>query len=88
MLFQDMSDDEIREAVRKIVSDSSDDEEIQQRLYDELGYAHHAAINSCLPTDRNSRDARAIAQKLGGLIRKDGAMVMIILHGPRGIISI
>lgn len=82
--YFELADNEIEELTRRIVRNSESDEEIQQRLEDELGYPYGAAIHSHLPTDAVGREARAIVLGLGGLIRKDGAMVMIMMHGPRG----
>lgn len=82
--YHDLSDDEIRRAARQIVSDSSSDDEIRAGLRDKLGYPYSAAITSCQPADQVGREARAIAQGLGGLVRKDGAMVMVMMHSPRG----
>lgn len=86
--YHDMTDEEIKAAASQIVRSSSSDEEIKQRLKDELGYPYTAAINSHQPTDQAGREARALAGALGGLTRKDGAMVMVMMHGPRGTISL
>lgn len=82
--YRDMTDDEIKQATRQIVSNASTDDEIRQRLRDELVYPYSVAITSHNPTDQAGREARVIVQGLGGLVRKDGAMVMVMMHGPRG----
>lgn len=82
--YRDMTDNEIKQAAHQIVRDSSSDDEIRQRLRDELAYPYGAAITSHKPTDQTGLEARAIVQGLGGLVRKDGAMVMVMMHGPRG----
>ena len=78
------SDEEIKAAVRGIVRTSSDDEEIVRRIKSELGCPYGAAITPHVPSDDTGRTARSIVQALGGLVRKDGAMVMLMMHGPRG----
>lgn len=79
-----LSDDEIKAKVREIVRTSTSDQEIEQRVADELDYPHGLAITSHTPTDQIGREARALVTTLGGLVRQDGAMVMAMLHGPRG----
>ena len=84
-MWTQKTDDQIKAAVRDIIKSSSNDEEIKRRLHDELGYPYgDVAICSHLPTDSTDRVARTIVAGLGGLIRKDGAMVMLMMHGPRG----
>jgi len=83
-----MTNDEIKQAVQQIITNSSSDEEIKQRLCDELGYPYVAAITSYKPIDQTGREVRAIAAGIGGLIRKDGAMVMVMMHGRDGVINL
>ena len=83
-MWSEKSDREIKAEVQSIVRTSQDDDEIRRRIRDELGCPYGAAIASCVPTDNTGREARAIVRALGGLIRKDGAMVMLMMHGPRG----
>lgn len=79
-----LSDTEIKAAVREIVRTSTSDEEIRQRVADELGYPYDLVIASHTPSDQIGRVARRLVANLGGLITKDGAMVMIMMHGSRG----
>lgn len=84
-----LSDEEIKKKVREIVATSTSDDEIKERVAKELGCPYGIAITSHVPTDDVGRQAQCLVSCLGGPIRKDGAMVMIMLHGPRGnIISI
>lgn len=82
--YHEMSDTEVRSAAQRICSESSSEEEICQRLKNEIGYPYSAAISSHLPTDKVGRQARGIALMLGGTVMKNGAMVMMMLHGPSG----
>ena len=72
--YRRLTDEQIKRVVRTIIKDSSDDENIRSRLKAELGYPYTAAIASY----------REIVRDHGGLIRKGCAMVMIMMHGPRG----
>ena len=84
MNWTDKTDAEIKTAMRGIVMSSESDDEIERRAAEELGYPYGLAITSRNPTDNVGREAQSIVAGLGGLIRKDGAMVMIMMHGPRG----
>lgn len=83
-LWSDMTDDEIKTEMKGIVMTSTSDDEIKRRAAEELGYPYGLAITSHSPTDTIGHNARSIVGSLGGLLRKDGAMVMIMMHGPRG----
>ncbi|MBT5807925.1 hypothetical protein HOI18_01480 [Candidatus Uhrbacteria bacterium] len=82
--WTDLSDDGIKRAIREIVKTSRTDDEIKSRVAEELGCPYGLAITSLVPTDSVGRSARTIVRGLGGMIRQDGAMVMIMIHGPRG----
>ena len=82
--WTDLSDDEIKAAVKEIVRTSESDDEIKRRVADELGNPYGMAITSHLPTDDVGQQAQALVECLGGPVRKDGAMVMIMMHGPNG----
>ncbi len=77
-------DEGIKMALHAIVRTSTSDEEIRRRIANELLYPHEVAIVSHLPTDRVGRQALIIVAALGGPIRADGAMVMVMVRGPRG----
>ncbi len=77
-------DEGIKMALHAIVRPSTSDEEIRRRIANELLYPHEVAIVSHLPTDRVGRQALIIVAALGGPIRADGAMVMVMVRGPRG----
>lgn len=82
--YRKMTDSAIKIAVRAIVRDSSSDEEIERRIASELDYPYRVGIDSLTPTDEIGRQAQVIVEALGGLTRKDGAMVMLMIHGPGG----
>ena len=82
--FREMTDDELKVAAMSIVTSSSSEEEIKERLKRELDYPYSIAITSHVPTDNIGRGARAIAQSLGGLTMQNGAMVMVMMHGRNG----
>jgi hypothetical protein len=86
--FDTMTDDELRTAARRIVTSSSSESEVQQRLANELKYPYSIAITSSMPTDRVGFECRAVASMLGGLTLASGAMVMVSMHGHDGTISL
>ncbi|MEK7187690.1 MAG: hypothetical protein AAB691_02495 [Patescibacteria group bacterium] len=86
--FETMSDNEIKAAARQIVRTSSSEGEIQRRLREELGYPYSIACHTEVPTDRTGREARELVRALGGLVMQNGAMVMAMMHGHDGIISL
>jgi len=86
--FDSMTDVEIKIAVRSIVASSSSEEEIERRLIDELNY--HDVIDLCIdiPTDEVGKQARELVRGLGGLVMKNGAMVMGMMRGNDGVICL
>ncbi len=80
--YDDMTDAEIEVAARHIISSSSSEAEVQQRLRDELGYPYgDIALHTSIPDDAIGREARELVRGLGGLVMKNGAMVMAMMHG-------
>ena len=82
--FYDMGDQEFQAALRAIVTTSDTEEQVRQRLRDELGYPYSIAITSHQPTDEVGREASALVAALGGSHLRSGAMVMVMAHGPSG----
>jgi hypothetical protein len=86
--YRDMTDVEIKVAARHIISSSSSEAEVQQRLRDELGYPYSIALHTTIPDDATGREARELVRGLGGLVMKNGAMAMAMMHGHNGVISL
>lgn len=83
-----MTDIEIRFAVRYIITSSSSKEEVQQRLRDELGSPCDALLQVAVPDNAGEREARELFRGLGGLVMKNGAMVLAMIFGNHGIILV
>lgn len=80
---------DVKAAIAQIVTTSSSDEEIVRRIGAEFGYSPDSIrIHSHTPTDDVGREAREIVRGLGGLVRKDGAMVMLTVYGPHDTIDL
>jgi hypothetical protein len=86
--YSDMTDEEIKAAARNIVRTSSSEAEIQQRIRDEIGYPYGVSLCIHMPDDSTGREARELVRSLGGLVTKNGAMVMGMMHGHEGTISL
>ena len=86
--YHDMTDVELKVAARHIISSSSSEGEVQQRLHDELGYPYSIALHTSIPDDATGREARELVRGLGGLVMKNGAMAMAMMHGHDGVISL
>ena len=56
--YSDMTDAEIKIAARHIITSSSSEAEVQQRLRDELDYSYSVAICTTIPNDATGREAR------------------------------
>lgn len=83
--YNTKTNSEIETAVRSIIRSSQSDSEIQEKIQKDLGYPYgKVAISSHVPNDRIGREAKVLVCALGGLIRGDGAMVMIMMYGPNG----
>ena len=57
-------------------------------LRDELGYHYSVALHTSIPDDATGREARELVRGLGGLVMKNGAMAMAMMHGHDGTISL
>jgi hypothetical protein len=86
--YDDMTDAEIKSAARTIVATSSSEDEVRRRLLDEIGYPYTVALHTCVPSDEAGREARVLVQGLGGLVMRNGAMAMAMMHGHDGVISL
>lgn len=86
--YDGMTDDEIKAAARNIVRSSSSEDEIQRRIRDELGYPYGVSLCMEVPSDNTGREARELVRGLGGLVSKNGAMVMGMMHGHNGTIPL
>lgn len=86
--WPNISDNDLKLAARQILVTSTDENEFKRRLRDELCYPYEVAITSHMPTDQVGFEARAIVRALGGPMLKNGAMVMVMMHGHDGVISI
>jgi hypothetical protein len=83
--YDDMSDVQIEIAVRGIITDSSSEEEVTERLR-AMGYEGEVMFHMHLPTDEISKEARELVRGLGGPIMKNGAMAQIMLEGHEDMI--
>lgn len=58
--FRQMTDNEFKAAAQQIVRTSASEDEVRQRIKNELGYPHGISITSHLPQDNTGRQARSI----------------------------
>lgn len=87
--FNEMNDVEIEAAVRHIVTSSSSEAEVRQRLRDELGYPYSdVCLRTLIPGDATGREMRELVRGLGGLVMKNGAMAMVIIQGHEDVIDL
>ena len=84
--YREMTDGNFKAAVRDIISSSSSEDEVRERVRKELGYPYSIALCTHLPQDDVGREARAIVRALGGLVMKNGAMARAMVHGHEGVI--
>jgi hypothetical protein len=82
--YWEMTDAEFKLAVRRIICDSSSEEEVERRLREELEYLEGICLHADIPEDATGREARELVRGLGGLVMKNGAMAMAMLWGPNG----
>ncbi len=79
--YQNMTNAELKTAATQIIKTSSSEDEIKQRLVSELNYPYSIAITSQVPSNKTGLQARNLASLLGGLTMRNGAMVMVMMHG-------
>jgi len=85
--YYDMTDLEIKIAAEHIVRTSSSEDEAQKRISEELRYPFgNIQLDIKIPDNAVDREARELVRALGGLIMKNGAMAMAMMHGHDGII--
>ena len=82
--FDSMKPVEVEIVLRHIVATSSSEEEILKRIKGELGCPYTPSLSFKQPKDRVEREACELVKALGGLITKNGAMVMMTIFGPQG----
>lgn len=77
--YSAMTANERKICVRHIVSQVESEQELQERLQRDLG-AGYCCINWHLsePGDKTGDEARMLVKALGGLVAKNGALVMIM----------
>lgn len=87
--YCDMTDAEIKAAAKNIIASSSSQEEVCQRIRDELKYPYgNIALYTLIPNDAIGVTARELVRGLGGLVMKNGAMAMAMMHGHNGTINL
>lgn len=82
--YKNMTNAEFRMAVREIIRTASSEEEVQRRVRDELDYPYGLALHTSVPEDSIGREARELVRGLGGLVMRNGAMAMAMMHGRDG----
>lgn len=78
-VWRDMSKNERKICVRYIVSQVESEDELRERLTDELNIGY-CAISWHLSGDgdKTGDEARALVKAMGGLVAKNGALVQIM----------
>ena len=84
--FREMTDDELKAAIRAIVRRSRTEAEIRAGITALGSDGARAAVNVRPVTDEVLRGARNLGSILGGLVSADGAMVMITMNSASGTI--
>jgi hypothetical protein len=86
--YQEMSDVEIKIATRYIVASSSSEEEVLQRLRDEMDYPYTIVFSATRPHSKTGEQVCAMSRELGGLIMQNGLMAKCMMRGHNGIMSL
>jgi hypothetical protein len=77
--WSDMTANERKCCVHHVVSQSMTEDELREKLTEELGVGYCAIEwGDVDPNDKTSREAQMIVKALGGMISMSGAMVMIM----------
>lgn len=82
--YRDMTDAEIKIVAEHIITSSSSEAEVKQRLRDELDYPYGVVLDIYTTNDATGREARELVRGLGGLVMKNGAMAMAVIQGHNG----
>lgn len=85
MDYRDRTTEEVEEVVRQICRESSSEEEIRQRIKEELEYDRNDVVVSFRkPETENDRLHFNIIRQSGGLVSANGCRMMIMMRGPQG----
>lgn len=86
--YRNMNDAELKIAAKHIITSSSSEAEVHERLRNELDYPYRISLHTNIPDDKTGREARELVRGLGGLVMKNGAMAMAMMHGRNGTIHL
>ena len=86
--YEEMNDDEIKIAAAAIICTSSSEEEVHRRMVEEIEYPYGVTLTTSVPDDEIGREARELFRGSGGMVMKNGAMAMAMLHGHNGTIRL
>jgi hypothetical protein len=73
-------------ALRQIITTSYSTDEVQRRVWGELGYPDTIAIDACQPITAEDFEASVLVHLLGGLHLASGAIVIVMAYGPSGVV--
>lgn len=79
-----LSDEEIKAALRHIVTTSESEDEIKRRVKEEFRCPYEPSLNSLTALTAVGGEAKMLCQAMGGLTMKNGTLVQLMIFSPRG----
>jgi len=82
--YNELSDEEIKAALRYIIETSETEDEITRRVKEEFRYPYEPSLNSLTALTALAGEAKMLCQAMGGLMMKCGTLVQLMIFSPRG----
>jgi hypothetical protein len=82
--YHELETNEIKAALRHIVTTSESEEEIKRRVKDEFHYPYEPSLNSLTALTAAAGEAKMLCMAMGGLKMKNGTLVQLRIWSPTG----
>lgn len=82
--YNNLTNDEIKAALRYIIQTSGTEDEIRRRVKEEFHYPFTPSLHSLTALSAAAGEAKLICQVMGGLTMNNGILVQLMIWSPRG----
>lgn len=82
--YYELDTNEIKAALRHIITTSESEEEIKQRVKEEFHCPYEPSLHSLTALTAAAGEAKMLCQAMGGLTMKNGTLVQLMIWGPDG----
>ena len=82
--YHELDTNEIKAALRHIITTSESEEEIKRRVKEEFHCPYEPSINPLTALTAAAGEAKMLCQAMGGLTMNNGTLVQLMVWGPDG----